>query len=88
MVSVFKLGVAGVAIATVTAQAVSAILVTQALLREKELCDFSLRKIRINGEMLKSELFLGFPSGVQASMYNISNMLVQSSINSIIFFCS
>ena len=82
MVSVFKLGVAGVAIATVTAQAVSAILVTQALLREKELCDFSLRKIRINGEMLKSELFLGFPSGVQASMYNISNMLVQSSINS------
>lgn len=82
MVSVFKLGVAGVAIATVVAQAVSAVLVTQALMREKEMCDFSLRKIRINGEMLKSELFLGFPSGVQASMYNISNMLVQASINS------
>jgi len=82
MVSVFKMDVAGVAIATVVAQAVSAVLVTQALMREKEMCDFSLRKIRINGEMLKSELFLGFPSGVQASMYNISNMLVQSSINS------
>lgn len=82
MVSVFKLGVAGVAIATVVAQAVSAVLVTQALLREKELCEFSLRKIRIHGDLLKSELFLGFPSGVQASMYNISNMLVQSSINS------
>ena len=51
-------------------------------MQEKEMCDFSLRKIRINGEMLKSELFLGFPSGIQASMYNISNMLVQSSINS------
>lgn len=82
MVSVFKLGVAGVAIATVVAQAVSAVLVTQALIREKELCDFSLREIRIHPELLKSELFLGFPSGIQASMYNISNMLVQSSINS------
>ena len=82
MVSVFHMGVAGVAIATVVAQAVSAVLVTQALMREKELCEFSLRKIRMNGELLKSELFLGFPSGVQASMYNLSNMLVQSSINS------
>ena len=82
MVSVLKMGVAGVAIATVAAQAVSAVLVTQALMREKELCDFSLRKIRFHGELLKSELFLGFPGGVQASMYNISNMLVQSSINS------
>ena len=82
MVSVFRLGVAGVAIATVVAQAVSAVLVTQALMREKELCDFSLRKIKMNPDLLKSELFLGFPSGVQASMYNISNMLVQSSINS------
>lgn len=82
MVSVLGMGVAGVAIATVAAQAVSAVLVTQALLREKELCAFSLRKIRIHGGMLKSELFLGFPSGVTASMYNISNMLVQSSINS------
>lgn len=82
MVSVLKMGVAGVAIATVAAQAISAVLVTQALIREKELCDFSLRKIRFHGDLLKSELFLGFPSGVQASMYNISNMLVQSSINS------
>lgn len=81
-VSVLDMGVAGVAIATVITQAVSAVLVTQALMREKELCDFSLRKIRFHGDMLKSELFLGFPSGVQASMYNISNMLVQSSINS------
>lgn len=82
MVSGFGLGVAGVAIATVAAQAVSAVLVTQALMREKELCEFSLRKIRMDKALLKSELFLGFPSGVQASMYNISNMLVQSSINS------
>lgn len=82
MVSVFGLGVMGVAIATVVAQAVSAVLVTQALIKEKELCEFSLRKIKIHGDVLKSELFLGFPSGVQASMYNISNMLVQSSINS------
>lgn len=82
MVSVFDLGVAGVAVATVIAQAVSALLVTKALLNEKELCEFSLKKICIHGELLKSELFLGLPSGIQISMYNLSNMIVQSAINS------
>lgn len=82
MVSVFHLGVAGVALATVIAQAVSAFLVTRALMIEKELCKFSLKKIRIHGELLKSELFLGLPSGIQISMYNLSNMIVQSAINS------
>ena len=82
MVMGFHLGVAGVAIATVLAQAVSTVLVTQALLKEKELCQFSLKDIRIDFSMLKSELFLGFPTGIQLSMYNISNMMVQSAINS------
>ena len=82
MVMGFRLGVAGVAIATVIAQAVSTVLVTQALIREKDLCRFSLREMRIDFHMLKSELFLGLPSGIQFSMYNISNMIVQSAINS------
>ena len=82
MVMGFRLGVAGVAIATVIAQAVSTVLVTQALIREKDLCQFSLREMRIDFHMLKSELFLGLPSGIQFSMYNISNMIVQSAINS------
>ncbi len=82
MVTYFDMGVAGVAIATAIAQAVSAVLVTVALMREKELCQFSLKEMRMDGQMLKSELFLGLPSGIQFSMYNISNMIVQSAINS------
>ncbi len=81
MVLGLGLGVAGVAIATVIAQAVSTVLVTKALIQEKELCQFSLHEMRIDFHMLKSELFLGLPSGIQFSMYNISNMIVQSAIN-------
>lgn len=81
MVMAFGLGVAGVGIATVIAQAVSAVLVTLALIKEKNICQFSLREIRIDGQMLKTELFLGLPTGIQLSMYNISNMIVQTAIN-------
>lgn len=77
----FGMGVAGVAIATVIAQAVSTVLVTAALIKEQELCQFSLRQMRMDFPMLKSELFLGLPSGIQFSMYNISNMIVQTTIN-------
>ena len=80
-VAVFHMGVAGVAIATVIAQAVSTVLVTGALIKERELCQFSLREMRMDFPMLKSELFLGLPSGIQFSMYNISNMIVQTTIN-------
>ena len=81
MVVTFRLGVAGVAIATVVAQVVSAVLVTVALIREKEICSFSLRSVRIHSGVLKSEMYYGLPSGIQYSMYNISNMIVQSAIN-------
>lgn len=81
MVLGFQLGIAGVAIATVIAQAISAILVTWFLMTSSELCQFSLRKIRIHPETLKSELVLGFPGGLQYAMYSISNMIVQSALN-------
>lgn len=81
MVMSLGLGVAGVAIATVIAQAVSALLVTLALIKEKNICQFSLRELRMDGPMLKTELFLGLPTGIQLSMYNISNMIVQTTIN-------
>lgn len=81
MVMVFDLGVAGVAVATVIAQAVSAVMVTLALIKEKNICQFSLREMRMDGQMLKNELFLGLPTGIQLSMYNVSNMIVQTAIN-------
>lgn len=82
-VVVFKMGVLGVAVATMIAQAVSAILVTGALLSAKELCDFSLREIRIDWNTLKTQLYIGFPGGIQTSMYSLSNMILQSAVNSI-----
>lgn len=80
-VIVFDMGIAGVAIATVIAQAISAFLVTWYLVHSKDLCDFSLREIRIHKETLRSELILGFPSGLQYAMYSISNMIIQSALN-------
>lgn len=77
----FQMGVAGAAVATVAAQAISAVLVTVRLLRFREVCDFSLRKLRINGSMLKRELMLGLPGGIQAAMYSISNIIVTAAIN-------
>lgn len=79
----FKMGVFGVAVATLIAQAISALLVTLALLRSKDLCDFSLREIRIDWNTLKTQLYIGFPGGVQSSMYSLSNMILQTAVNSI-----
>ncbi len=81
MVLLFQTGVAGVAIATVVSQGISAVLVTRALLKSKSMCDFSLRKIKIHMDSLKKELYYGMPAGIQYSMYNISNMIVQSAVN-------
>ena len=78
----FNMGVAGAAAATVVAQGISAVLVTVRLLRFREICDFSLRKLRIHRNMLKRELVLGLPGGTQAAMYSISNIIVTAAINS------
>lgn len=75
------MGVAGAAAATVIAQGISAIMVTVRLMRFHEVCDFSLRKIHIDGDMLKRELLLGLPGGTQAAMYSISNIIVTAAIN-------
>lgn len=77
----FHMGVAGAALATVISQGISAVLVTVRLLRFREVCDFSIRRIRIHGEMLKRELMLGLPGGTQAAMYSISNIIVTAAIN-------
>ena len=75
------MGVAGAAVATVIAQAISAVLVTVRLMRFREACDFSLGRMRIHGDMLKRELILGLPGGTQAAMYSISNIIVTAAIN-------
>lgn len=76
-----NLGVLGVAAATLVSQAISAGLVTWALMYKVDGMKLSLGKIRIHRGVFSNMLKIGFPSGLQASMYSISNMIVQSSLN-------
>lgn len=81
MVLGLHLGVAGVAIATVLAQAFSALLVTSALIRSTDLYRLRLREIRFHGRVLKSQLYVGLPGGFQSVMYSISNIIIQAAVN-------
>ena len=80
-VTQFQMGIAGVAIATLIAQVVSAVLVMVVLYNSHELFALHLRGIRYNGPMVKQILQIGLPSGFQQSVTSISNILVQYYIN-------
>ncbi len=74
--------VEGVALATTISQALSAVLVVIALMRRTDACRFSLKKMRIYRPQLRKILRIGLPAGLQSSMFAISNVLIQSSVNS------
>lgn len=75
------MGIAGAAIATIISQAVSSILVTHALMTSYGILKLKLREIRFDYHTLKLQLRIGFPGGIQACMYSISNIIIQSAIN-------
>ena len=77
----FDMGVAGAAAATWIAQVVSAILVTWKLAASSGMLHLSFRDIRINGPILKSQMIVGLPTGIQASLYAFSNVLIMAAIN-------
>ncbi len=81
-VTVCDMNVEGVALATVISQAVSAGLVVLALRRRKDGCHLSLRKMRFYLPQLRRMLRIGLPAGLQSSLFAISNVTIQSSINS------
>ena len=81
MVLVFNMGVAGVAIATLIAQAVSSVLVTRALMKSENLCQFFSEKNPLSSADAESQLSIGLPGGFQSTMYNLSNIIVQSALN-------
>ena len=81
MVPGLHLGVPGVAIATVLAQAFSAVLVTRALIKSKDIYRLRLLDIRFYGGVLKSQLYVGLPGGFQSVMYSISNIIIQAAVN-------
>ena len=82
LVIVFHLDVAGVAIATVASQVVSMFLVIRCLLHTDSVIHLDLRALRIHRESLKIIVRVGLPAGLQGSLFSISNVLIQSSVNS------
>ena len=82
-VLVFHWGVAGVAIATVLAQVLNMGLLTWKLLHTKESYRLSLKELKLKGVYLQNMLRLGIPSGLQSSMYAVSNMIIQVGVNSL-----
>jgi putative MATE family efflux protein len=81
-VTVFHMNVEGVALATVISQAVSAVLVVRTLMRRRDVCHLELKKMRIYKPQLLRMIRIGLPAGIQGSMFSISNVMIQSSINS------
>ena len=80
-VSAMHMNVEGVAIATVISQALSAVLVVIALMKRKDACKLYLRKIRFYSPQLLKMIRIGLPAGIQGSLFSISNVLIQKSIN-------
>ena len=83
LVTVFKLDVAGVAIATIASQYVSAIMALVYLIKIKGMLHFSFKRLRIDAKKLKKLLYIGIPSGIQGSLFSLSNTLIQAAMNSI-----
>ena len=81
-IAAFGMNVEGVALATVISQALSAFLVVRALCRRTDGCCLELRKIKIYKKAFLKIVSFGVPAGLQGSMFSISNVLIQSSINS------
>lgn len=81
-VVLFHLDVVGVALATTISQVVSAVLVLIILMRRNDACKFRFTDIKIHKNALIKILHIGVPGGIQSSLFSISNVLIQSSINS------
>ena len=81
-VLVVGIGVAGVAIATTVSQGFSGIALLITLMREKGALHLDLRKLHVNWKLLRSIMEIGLPAGLQSTVFSLSNVVIQSSINS------
>ena len=81
-VTVLHMNVAGVALATILSQGISAALVTRELMKRTDACHLELGKMRFHKAQLSKMIRIGLPAGIQSSLFSISNVLIQSSVNS------
>lgn len=79
---VFRMGVAGAALATILSQWISAILIVAALRKQQAGQKLELKEIRFHRNLLLPILRVGIPAGIQLMMFDLSNLIVQSSVNS------
>lgn len=77
----FNMSVAGVALATITSQAVCAVMIMRCLIKEKSAYRIELKKLKLDRKELIHMLRIGLPIGLQSSLFAISNVLCQSSVN-------
>ena len=82
LVIIFHMGVAGVAIGTIISQLISCVLVLTCLYRSEGSYQLRFSKLRINGAYMEQIFQVGVPAGIQSTVINLSNALLQSSVNS------
>ena len=82
LVIVVHLDVAGVAIATLIANVIASAMVLRALTGQRDSTRLFMNKIRFHGSNFKDILKIGIPAGIQGSLFGLSNVIIQSTINS------
>jgi putative MATE family efflux protein len=81
-VIIFKMDVAGVALATVISQCVSAGLIIRCLCAESGAFHLSLKELHLDRRCLKQIVSIGLPAGFQGMVFSLSNVVIQASVNS------
>ena len=82
-VAVFKLDVAGVALATVASQCISAVFVLLALTKREDACRLVFKEMKLHKDMFLYFIKTGAPAGLQGSLYSVSNVVLQAAVNSL-----
>ena len=82
LVILFHMGVVGVAIGTIISQLISCVLVLTCLYRSEGSYQLRFSKLKINGAYMEQIFQVGVPAGIQSTVINLSNALLQSSVNS------
>lgn len=83
MVLVFGLGALGVGIATAISQWISCLMIIIFMMRTDGLCKIELKELRVDWKKLKKIVLVGVPAGLQGTLFSLSNVLIQSSVNSL-----
>ena len=81
-VIVLGMDVDGVALATIIAQMISAILIISYLMRNEGMIHFSIKDLKIDKSSLNEIILIGLPAGIQSSLFAISNVTIQTAVNS------